>query len=94
MVNITEIERMTLYEYEVRMLAYQLKRLDQEFNAHMQAWTSRQIKATKGKKQEPYYKDFKKFFDYEKKEKEILGMSLIDERIDDTAVDLLRKANN
>ncbi|EOI00673.1 hypothetical protein UAY_01776 [Enterococcus moraviensis ATCC BAA-383] len=93
MVNINEVESMTPYEYELRMFACQLRRLDQEFNAHMQAWTTRQIKATKGKRQEPYYKDFKQFFDYEKREKELLGLSLIDERIDDTTIDLLRNVN-
>ncbi len=93
MVNINEVESMTPYEYEIRMLACQLRRLDQEFTTHMQAWTTRQIKATKGKKQEPYYKDFKQFFDYEKREKEILGLSIIKEQIDDATIHLLRNVN-
>jgi hypothetical protein len=51
-------------------------------------------KRQKGKNRNPTARISKSSCDYEKKEKEILGMSLIDEKIDDTAVDLLRKANN
>ena len=56
---------MTLYEYEVRLLAFQLKRLDHERDLYLQSWLNNQIKATKGKKSEPYYKEFNKFFNYE-----------------------------
>lgn len=84
---------MTLYEYEVRLLAFQLKRLDRDRDIYMQAWMNNQVKATKGKKNEPYYKEFNKFFNYEEQEKLILGKSLIDEKVDIEAIDLLRKAN-
>ncbi|WP_270284706.1 hypothetical protein, partial [Enterococcus faecalis] len=91
--DLSEIERMTLYEYEVRLLAFQLKRLDHERDLYLQSWLNNQIKATKGKKSEPYYKEFNKFFNYEEREKLILGKSLIDEKVDIGAIDLLRKAN-
>jgi len=84
---------MTLYEYEVRMLAFRLKRLDQERDIYLQSWMNNQVKATKGKKHEPYFKEFNNFFNYEEQEKIILGKSLIDEKIDSGAIDLLRKAN-
>ncbi|MEM5097283.1 hypothetical protein AACB36_01010 [Enterococcus faecalis] len=84
---------MTLYEYEVRLLAFQLKRLDHERDLYLQSWLNNQIKATKGKKSEPYYKEFNKFFNFEEREKLILGKSLIDEKVDIGAIDLLRKAN-
>lgn len=84
---------MTLYEYEVRMLAFRLKRLDQERDIYLQSWMNNQVKATKGKKQEPYFKEFNNFFNYEEQEKIILGKSLIDEKVDSGAIDLLRKAN-
>lgn len=84
---------MTLYEYEVRLLAFQLKRLDKERDIYLQAWVNRDVESTKGKKSEPYYKEFNKFFNYEEREKLILGKSLIDEKVDIGAIDLLRKAN-
>ncbi|BDQ61577.1 hypothetical protein Q9S_00862 [Enterococcus faecalis EnGen0080] len=84
---------MTLYEYEVRLLAFQLKRLDHERDIYLQAWVNRDVESTKGKKQEPYYKKFNQFFNYEEREKLILGKSLIDEKVDIGAIDLLRKAN-
>ena len=84
---------MTLYEYEVRLLAFQLKRLDHERDHYLQTWLNNQIKATKGKKSETYYKEINKFFNYEEREKLILGKSLIDEKVDIGAIDLLRKAN-
>lgn len=84
---------MTLYEYEVRMLACRLRRLDGERDLYMQAWVNHQVKATRGKKAEPYFKNFTKFFDYEKEEKNILGQSIIEETVDTGAIHLLRKAN-
>ena len=54
---------------------------------------NRDVESTKGKKQEPYYKKFNQFFNYEEREKLILGKSLIDEKVDIGAIDLLRKAN-
>ncbi|MGM9897994.1 MAG: hypothetical protein ACI32W_08585 [Enterococcus faecalis] len=84
---------MTLYEYEVRLLAFQLKRLDRERDLYLQAWLNNQIKATKGKKHEPYFKEFKQFFNYEEQENLILGKSSIDGKVDTGAIDLLRKAN-
>ncbi|MBO0473240.1 hypothetical protein JZO86_05940 [Enterococcus ureasiticus] len=66
---------MTLAEYELRMISYRLKRLNKSREIHEQAWANNQIKTTKkiGKKEVPYFKKFKDFFDMEKQEKEILG---------------------
>lgn len=57
-----------MYEYEARMHAYKLERIDKERDMHMQAWLNQQVKATKekGKKQVPIFKNFKEFYDYEK----------------------------
>lgn len=69
---------MTLYEYELRMRAYRLKVVDDEYWIHLQAWVNREIKAEKrnGKgKSEPVYKRFNSFFDYEKRLQEASGKS-------------------
>lgn len=66
---------MTLYEYNMRMTAYQLKQADREYEIHLQAWMNREIEAKKKsgkKKMVPIYKTFKQFFDLEKRIKEIL----------------------
>lgn len=75
MTDIRQIERMTPYEFEIRMTAYQLKRLDEQETIHHQAWVNWQVQSTKkeGKKTVPVFTSFKKFFDKEKLENEILG---------------------
>jgi len=50
------------------MHAYRLRRLDEIYDMHLQAWLNHAVTATKkrGNKQEPKYKKFDDFFDYEK----------------------------
>ncbi|WP_143804718.1 hypothetical protein [Paraliobacillus ryukyuensis] len=71
--NLYEVEVLTLYEYQLRMQAYRLSRVDHEYDMHMKAWLNNQVKGTKeqGNKQVPIYKKFTQFFDYEKRLKEI-----------------------
>ena len=38
---------MTMSEYEIRLLAYRLKKLDEQEVIHYQAWANQQVKATK-----------------------------------------------
>lgn len=68
-----DIEVLTLYEYQMRMKAYRLAQVDREYEMHLQAWLNHAVTATKeqGKKQVPVYKNFKEFFDYEKRLKEV-----------------------
>ncbi|MEY8669980.1 hypothetical protein AALJ40_03870 [Enterococcus gallinarum] len=70
-----DIDRMTMSEYEIRLLAYRLKKLDEQEVIHYQAWANQQVKATKkrGKREVPFFDNFEKFFNKEKLEKEILG---------------------
>jgi hypothetical protein len=93
MVDFRSIERMTLYEYEIRMTAFRLKSLDQLNKIHEQAWANQQVQATKkiGKKEVPYFNTYKKFFDFEKYEKQVLG---IEEKQNLTLKSLLIKANS
>lgn len=57
----------------MRMRAFNLARVDKEYDMHLQAWLNHAVTATKeqGKKQVPVYKKFQDFFDYEKRLKEI-----------------------
>lgn len=66
---------MTMSEYEIRLLAYRLKKLDEQEVIHYQAWANQQVKATKkrGKYEVPKFDTFEKFFNKEKLENKILG---------------------
>ena len=92
--DFNEIERMTLYEYDIRMLACGLKRLDERNAIHEAAWANQRVKATeeRGKKVYPVYKSYKEFFDFEKYEREILGIEE-ESKFDKTSMDMMRKAN-
>lgn len=71
------------------MKAKSLKQVDAEYEIHLQAWVSHQVKAEKkqGKKTVPIYKKFNQFFNYEeridsilkpkKKEKELSNLEKI-----------------
>lgn len=76
MTDLTEIKRMSMSEYRLRMKAYRLRKLDTEYDIAMQAWMNREVQATRkrGKGQAAYYKRFRQFFDYEGRENEILGI--------------------
>lgn len=92
--NLLEIDRLTLAEYELRMTAHKLKKLDELESIHHQAWANNKIKATKlvGKKTVPIYDKFNKFFDKEALENEILGIK--DKKQDTKLVALMKKANS
>ncbi|XOW24276.1 hypothetical protein QK911_06770 [Lactococcus lactis] len=97
-VNLRDIERMTISEYELRLKAYRLKRLDEQELIYQQAWANWQVQSTKqqGKKQVPVYSTFKKFFDKEKFENDILGIDSPNNTFkkDNKLIDLMKKANN
>lgn len=100
--DMREIERMTIWEYELRMTAYALRKLDSERDIHLQAWVNRQVKAEKNigtakkPKMVPIFTNFKEFFDYEGNEKRILGIE--EDEIptiqDDKLKGLMMKANS
>lgn len=66
---------MTLQEYELRMKASALKRLDSEYERHQQAFLNNAVQQTKerGNKVVPVYPTMKSFFDYERVEQLVLG---------------------
>lgn len=73
--SLAEVDLMTIYEYKLRLEALQLEEVDRSYHAHMIAWLSFAAQATKqqGKKEVPVYKNFEKFFDYEKELSRVKG---------------------
>lgn len=63
--DFTEIDRMTMYEYCVRMKSHRLQQVDHEYMLHLLAWQSWDVQAMKkqGRKRVPVYKNFSQFFD-------------------------------
>lgn len=96
--DLSVFERMTIREYSIRSIAYQLRKLDQEELIHELAWVNQKVQSTKqqGKKQVPVYPTFNKFFDKRKFENEILGIKNLDSKLnqDNKLIDLMKKANN
>lgn len=95
--DLSVFERMTIREYSIRSIAYQLRQLDEEGLIYQQAWANWQVQATKqqGKKQVPVYSTFKKFFDKEKFENDILGIDSPNNAFkkDNKLINLMKKAN-
>lgn len=95
MKNIRDIERMTLYEYEIRKTACQIDTLNRRREIHEQAWANQNAQATKkqGNKEVPYFKNFRDFFDYEKEYNQIMGIENQSPIKDKKIGALLKKAN-
>lgn len=66
--SFSDVDRLTIPEYQILCKAYELRSIDQDYRAHLQAWLNVQAGAQKeqGKKLVPVYKRFSQFFDYEK----------------------------
>ena len=67
-----EIEKMTFWEYELRMRGHSKKAVYEEYYIHLHAWVDRAVNATdrKGKYK---YRKFDKFFDMKKRLRELDG---------------------
>lgn len=76
-----EIESLTLVRYHWRMRAQRLQRVDIEQDIHLQSFTNQLAKKTKetgsgkNKKSVPVFQNFKDFFDYDKRIRQIEGDS-------------------
>lgn len=90
-----EVERMTLYEYHLRMKVSNLRDLDKEYDLHKMAFYNQAVQATKqkGKKSEAVYKKLTDFFNYEKIKEEMFGIKKV--KVDKNAKlkELILKAN-
>lgn len=92
--SLIDFERMTIHEYQVRMTACELKKLDDMELIHIQAWKNWQVQATKtqGKREVSYYQSFDKFFNKKERENEIMGI-IEHKKTDSKLIDLMKKAN-
>ena len=68
------MDDLLLSEYQLRMKAHQLSRVDREYELHLQAWLNQQAQATKskGKKTVSVFGTFNDFFNYEERVNEIV----------------------
>lgn len=73
MTDMSEIGRMTMYEYRLRKQAYLMKYLDVEEQIHRLAFANRTVKATNKKGDQYIFPNFEKFYNAEKRRKEVLG---------------------
>ncbi|TCS78539.1 hypothetical protein EDD59_11164 [Muricomes intestini] len=67
--SLTEVDQLTIPEYELLIEAHSLRMVDEEYKRHEQAFLNYQVQAQKsaGKyKTKPVYDSFEKFFDYDK----------------------------
>lgn len=64
---------MSFFEYNLRLKAWALQKLDKEYFVAKQAWLNREIDAKNRKGTRFVYTTFSKFFDYKNRENEILG---------------------
>lgn len=66
--DIEDIKRMTLREYQLRLEAYQIRRVNEQENLATLAWQIQSVQATKGssKHPKPVFEKFRDFFDIQK----------------------------
>lgn len=66
--NIEYIKRMTLREYQLRLEAYQIRRVNEQESLATLAWQIQSVQATKGssKHPKPVFEKFRDFFDTQK----------------------------
>ena len=80
--DLDKIDRMTKREFRLRLKAYELERVDDEYFISFLAWQTREIEAKKksGKGYRYVYDTFKKFFDYEKRINKVMGIKADESR--------------
>lgn len=87
------IKRMTIEEYRIRMKAYSLRQLDEEYKLHKLAWQINQAQAA-DKKGKAIYRRFDDFFNFKKMEQRILGTRPEDKVLKDKSLsDMMLKSN-
>lgn len=66
--SLSEVDRLSLREYDLMLRAYSLKQVDLDYRNHLQAWLNVAAKAEKKSgrfRTKPVYDIFEKFFDYD-----------------------------
>lgn len=72
--DLTQIERMSLSEYDLRLKAHKLRYLKEEKMAHLLALRIRDAKAVSSDKKTYLFKNFSDFYDEEARRDEVLGI--------------------
>lgn len=90
-----EIDKLTIPQYELMMKAVRLRETDKDYRSHLQAFLNFSVKAEKksGKKSVPVYRNFKKFYNYEREIAKILHPDKYKERLRNLGRMLSRKEN-
>ena len=76
--SFSEVDRLTIPEYNLLIEAVRLKQIDQDYRNHLQAFLNFAVKAEKktGKgKSRPVYSKFKQFYNYEKEVEKVTNKS-------------------
>lgn len=72
--DLTQIERMRLSEYDLRLKAHKLRYLEEEKMVHLLALRIRDAKAVSSDKKTYLFKKFSDFYDEEARRDEVLGI--------------------
>lgn len=70
--DVEQINRTTPREFEYLIKGAELRQVKELDYIHKQAWANNLVRATKNKGKDPYYKEYKDFFDYRKARDEAL----------------------
>lgn len=76
--SLSEVDNMTMREYELLKKAYELKTIDKSYELHQQAYLNLAAQAKKkvGSRIEYKYQKFEDFFDYDKEIKKAEGQKV------------------
>ncbi len=79
----------------MKMKAFRLKQIDKQYDMHWQSWLNHQVTATKqsGKDVVPVYKEFKDFFNYEKRLKEVESPKKVTDHHKERLIQIAAKVN-
>lgn len=98
--DLESLESMSFREFNIRMEAYMLKRIDEKELISFNAWQNRAIEATKkrGKREEYVVKEFKDLYDREKEEQQFFNKKKQEKikknKPSQRALDMIKNINN
>lgn len=90
MASLDEVNKMTLNEYNLKMLAFRLRQVDRAFERRDLAWQFMCVQAT-DKDGKLVYREFNKFFDYEKAIKQVYQPQKDEAHMDQDLVRIARR---
>lgn len=63
--SFAEVDNLTMRQYKIMLHALRLRQVDESYKIHQLAYLTQVAGNRKGKKQEPVYRTFRSFFNYE-----------------------------